>query len=299
MDIGQTIVPSAIVIRELRMVQAHEVEHGRVKIVDVHLVFGDVKFVVEPNRQRCRGIMESDDLVHWTRPIPTSYARSDELQVYGQREFAYQGAYIGMSWMYEPSHSTRHSSFVQLNCSRDGRIWTRVGAGQRFMDYNSNHDTWDATIMRPVSLLEVGDEVFIYYFAASSELEVENPNYPESAPREWSMGLATLLRDRFASLNADENSGSLITRPLSFCGHTLHLNAEITEQGELTVAALDFDRQPLAGFNHDDCKLLRGDSINLRVEWQNGSDLSRLEEADFVRFEFRLRNAKLYSFWVD
>ena len=31
---------------------------------------GDVKWVLAPKR-RCRGIMESDDLVHWTRPRPT------------------------------------------------------------------------------------------------------------------------------------------------------------------------------------------------------------------------------------
>ena len=40
-----------------------------------HKYIGDVKFVL-PGTIRCRGMMESDDLEHWTRPHPTFAARN-------------------------------------------------------------------------------------------------------------------------------------------------------------------------------------------------------------------------------
>jgi hypothetical protein len=258
---------------------------------------GDVKFVIDPGKKRCRGVMESDDLLHWTRPVPTLYARADDAQIYGHRGFTYQGMYIGMRWIFLPEYSGRHSSHVELDCSRDGRIWTRVGSGQPFMGYNPRHDTWDATIMRPVSMLEVGDELWIYYFAAPSELETMNPNYPKSAPREWSVGLATLSRDRFVSIDAGTGRGALTTRPLHFSGSRLHINAEIEEGGEISVAVLDHDGSPVDGFDHGDCRPLGGDSIDFPVEWKNGSDLAAGASAG-LRFRFQLHRARLYSFRV-
>jgi len=34
------------------------------------------------------------------------------------------------------------------------------------------------------------------------------------------------------------------------------------------------------------------------VEWTSGADISTLSNS-FSRIEFRLRNAKLYSFWIE
>ena len=90
--------------------------------------------------------------------------------------------YVGLRWLFLSDYSRLHSWYVELDCSRDGRVWTRVGTGQPFMAFNPKHDTWDASIMRPDSMLEVGDEVWIYYFGAPTELETENPKYPKSAP---------------------------------------------------------------------------------------------------------------------
>ena len=47
---------------------------------------GDVKFVL-PGTNRVRGVMESDDLVHWTRPTPTFHGLEGDNQIYGHRGF--------------------------------------------------------------------------------------------------------------------------------------------------------------------------------------------------------------------
>ena len=258
---------------------------------------GDLKFVIY-GRQRARGVMESDDLIHWTRPTPTFLARKDDAQIYGHRGFAYQGMYIGMRWIFLPEYSKRHSSYVELDCSRDGRIWTRVGAGQPFMAFNPQHDTWDASAVRPVSMLEVGDEIWIYYFAAPTELETANPEYPKSAPADWSVGLAKLPRDRFTSINAGDQVGTLITRPLDFEGRRLHVNAAVAKGGELRVQVLTHDGKPIPGYHAADCVPIDGDSIDSTVSWKTMAELVGLDDSQ-VRFRFQLRDTKLFSFWIE
>ena len=260
---------------------------------------GDVKFVVY-GKQRGRGIMESDDLIHWSRPRPTFVGRADDAQIYGHFGFAYQGMYIGTRWIFLPKYSKRHSSYVELDCSRDGLTWTRVGAGQPFMAFNPRHDTWDATCIRPISLLEVDDEIWIYYFAAPSELESRNPDYPASAPLDWSAGLAKLPRDRFVSINGGDQVGRLVTRPLglSFKGRRLHVNAAVASDGELRVELLTYDGKTMAGFTAGDCNPVRADAIDIPVRWTHGSDIEAFDDSD-VRIAFSLRNAKLFSFWLE
>ena len=259
---------------------------------------GDVKFVISPGTLRSRGVMESDDLIHWTRPTPTFFARAPDAQIYGHRGFPYQGMYVGMRWIFLPGHSRRHSSYVELDCSRDGRIWTRVGAGQPFMALNPNHDTWDASIMRPVSMLEVGDEIWIYYFGAPTELESDNANYPKSQPVDWSAGLAKLPRDRFASINASKDTGTLITRPLNFHGSKLHVNAAVAPGGRLRVGIATRDGKPVPSYDTADCLPIDGDGIDLPVAWKGREELAGLDDSQ-VRLRFQMRDAKLFSFWIE
>lgn len=258
---------------------------------------GDVKFVIH-GKQRSRGVMASNDLIHWSRPTPTFLARQENAQIYGHHGIAYQGMYIGMRWLFLPEYSRRHASYVELDCSRDRRIWTRVGAGQPFMALNPGHDRWDATIMRPVSTLEVGDEVWVYYFGAPSELETGHPDYPPTAPVEWSAGLAILKRDRFASVNGADEAGTLVTRPLDFQGSRLHINAAVDPGGSVRVGVTARNGKPVAGYETSRCVPIEADGIDLNVSWQGRRELTDLNDAR-VRLQFELKNARLFSFWVD
>ena len=259
---------------------------------------GDVKFVI-PGKLRCRGIMESDDLVHWTRPRPTFFARQERTQIYGHTGFAYQGLYVGTRWIYVPDFNLNtHSMNVELDTSRDGHAWTRVGAGQPFMDFNHQRDTWDASRVKPTALLEVGDEIWIYYAAAPTGEDVKNPEFPDAHRVGYSTGLAKLPRDRFASINGEDEIGTLLTRPLDFQGHRLHVNAAVADNGELRVGILTRDEQSISGYTPADSLPITGDSINLPVSWQAKEKLTNLNHSQ-VRFQFLLKNAKLFSFWID
>ena len=258
---------------------------------------GDVKFIM-PGTQRCRGIMESEDLVHWSRAIPTFFARQDDHQIYGHRGFVYQGMYVGMRWIYVVGRSKHHSSNVELDCSRDGRIWTRVGAGQPFMDFNSERNTWDAGKMRPVAMLEVDDAIWIYYNGKPTDAETSNPQFPASQRVGNSVGLATMPRDRFVSIRAGSTPGTLLTRPLDFQGGSLHINARVAAGGEIRVAVMSRDGEPREHYASRLCNPLEGDSVDMRVTWQKRTSLVNLDNSS-VRFRFELRNAKLFSFWIE
>ena len=257
---------------------------------------GDVKFVLPD--MRSRGIMESDDLIHWSRPVPTFAARDDHNEIYGHRGFVYQGMYVGMRWVYVRGRTKAHSSNVELDCSRDGSHWTRVAAGQPFMDFNPNHDTWDGSKMKPVAMLEVGDEIWIYYNGMPTELELNNPEFPDTLHTKTSAGLAKLRRDRFVSINAGGKAGTLVTRPLTFRGKKLHVNCEVAGAGRLTVGVVTGGGQPIEGYTIESCRPLTGDGIDIPVAWHENTDLPNLAGSP-LKLRFDLQNAKLYSFWIE
>ena len=256
---------------------------------------GDVKFVI-PRKSRCRGIMESDDLVHWTRPFPTLFGREEGHQIYGHRGFPYEGMYIGMRWIYQPAldeHKCGHAMHVELDCSRDARIWTRVGAGQAFMPC---HDRWDGWSIKPTAMLLVDDEIRIYYCAKGGPVARQRGE----AVKGWSVGLGRMRRDGFASIDAADPLGRLVTRPLGFAGRRLHVNAHVDPGGTIRVGFRATDnRGPVGERGLDNATPIGpGDDLDRVVSWETGDDIRALSGTD-VRLEFELKRARLYSFWIE
>ena len=147
-------------------------------------------------------------------------------------------------------------------------------------------------------MLEVGDEIWIYYNGKPTDVEVNNPKFPDSQRVGNSVGLAKLPRDRFASINAGDKVGALITRPIDFQGSRLHVNAAVAQGGELRVEVLTHDGKPISGYHAADCVPIDGDGIDLPVSWKATAKLVGLDHSQ-VRFRFQLKNAKLFSFWID
>ena len=269
---------------------------------------GDAKLLLPGPVRRCRGFLESDDLIHWTRPRPAFYGRRADHQIYGHNGFVYEGMYLGFRWIYDRSYmdfdKTVHAIGVELDCSRDGQRWTRVGAGQPFMALNPKRDTWDADEMKPIEPLVVGDELWIYYASRPSPAVFANIFAEKKGPRVqrqdvYSTGLAKLRLDGFASLNGGEETGTVVTRPLTFKGKTLHINADVADGGEIIVGFRTRDgKKAVDGFVVENCAPLTGDSIDMTASWNSGEDISKLS-GSFSRLEFKLRNAKIYSFWME
>ena len=244
---------------------------------------------------------ESRDFINWspsrlvfaTDAIDTK-SRGGRPQFYGMGTTIYEGAYIGLPWVFWENSSNRLD--VQLASSRDGIHWRRAGNRQTLIP-NGKKGTWDGgCIFTAAQPLQVKDDtIYIYYSGLSLDHEEprpsrrERPEYGES-----SIGVATLRRDGFVSVRAGRTSGRLVTRAIGWpVGRRLHLNVDAAK-GQLWVSVLGDNGQPLAGFEKS--RVVSGDHTDVVIEWPGSGGESPRSKSVQLRFE--MTNADLYSYWL-
>ena len=104
----------------------------------------------------------------------------------------------------------------------------------------------------------------------------------------------SLRMDGFVSVYAPYSGGEMVTRPLVFEGRNLIINYSTSAAGSIRVEVTNRSGQPISGLALADCPEIYGDEIEKVVEWNSGSDLSRLA-GQIIRLRFELRDADLYS----
>jgi len=137
--------------------------------------------------------------------------------------------------------------------------------------------------------LVVGDRLYFYF---SAQAAPQSKRWDSDA----TTGLAMLRRDGFASMDANNRTEALTTRPVTFKGKQLFVNVDCPD-GELKVEVLDEDGNVIEPFTLENCAPVATDKTLVHVNWQGGKDLAGLAGKP-VRFRFHLRNGSLYSFWV-
>jgi hypothetical protein len=215
-----------------------------------------------------------------------------DAQIYGHISFPYESQWIGLLRMYHVKRTGYKQVDVELTSSRDGLNWSRAGNREIFLPLGSK-ESWEADYTDPAhnGPLLVNDELWFFYRGSRNLADREN--------YEFALGLAKLRRDGFASIDAGAEEGTLTTRPLTLEGDSLRINAA-AKGGSLRVGLLTMDGKPVDGFGPDDCHPISADSTNQAVRWKSGDDLSAAKKAsEHVRLVFQMRNASLYSFWLD
>jgi hypothetical protein len=232
---------------------------------------------------------ESADGVHFTEPELVFAADEwdeEETQFYGMPVNIYEGVYLGMVWVYREGVDSRIDT--SLATSRDGRRWERVLDRQTFLSLGEEGSWEDGMARVAQNFIAVGDQIYLYYGGVSGphtgrKFSSVERKYPPM------LGLATLRRDGFASLEAGEEEGFLLTRPLVVEGRELHLNAD--SQGHIVVELADDQGRPLPGYSSLPIAKDRTDAL-VRFD----RPLEALQGRQ-VRLRFRLRRASLYSYW--
>ena len=133
------------------------------------------------------------------------------------------------------------------------------------------------------------DQIYFYYGGVNGPHTGRKFKQVERKHKSM-LGLATLRRDGFISLNASETEGYMLTKLLILNGTELHLNVDVS-QGYVTVAITDDIGTPLESYTSQQ---IVGDQLEVPVKF-NGS-LETLKEKE-VRLRFQLRRASLYSYW--
>ena len=259
---------------------------------------------------------ESDDLIHWGPPRVYAYPDMKDAQTFGM-----YGIYEADGWPYEsmwlgcfsmtayfPWPNTDwivKRNWIVLAGSRDGHTWYYLGDRDPFIP-NGEGDAWDAHYIRMANLCTVGgplvkeDELHFYYHGTYGGT-TEFPGKERSDKGRWvhSGGLGTLRRDGFASMNAGAEPGVIYTRPLIFEGDgRLFINADASGDGYVKVSVVGEDAAELPRFEQKNCRGITENTTCGSITWKDTETLAPLK-GRYIRFAFHLKNAKLYSFWVE
>ncbi|MDO8542976.1 MAG: LamG domain-containing protein [Opitutaceae bacterium] len=203
--------------------------------------------------------------------------------------FPYQNMYIGLLSIYraEDDEGYFHGPiFIELVTSRDGVHWRRQDGDRPPILETGPKRSWDHGMLDVgSSLLRVGDELRVYYSGYDG--------LHDYLPFHSAVGMGTLRADGFASLDGDDNPGSVVTKPLLGLTGILRLNCEAAK-GLVQVEVLDANDRVLPGYRRREFNEPRGDGIDQVVSWQEHDELPA--QAGPLKLRFWLKNASLYSF---
>ncbi len=238
---------------------------------------------------RTVGRTESLDCLQWTEPMCVLSADENDGpagQIYGMPIDLYEGLYLGMLWMYREGIDGKIDT--QLAVSRDGVHWQRVADRQTFLP-NASEGMRDDGMSRVVGrFIARGDTLYLYYSMVNGPHRCAKfPNPIRKFPP--AIGLVTLRRDGFVSLDAGDAPGFVRTKPFRLPAAGFHMNVDAS-QGEVRAALLDD-----AGKTLVESRPVTGDRPRAHVRWASQPPLA----GSTVRLKITAKNAKLYSYWFD
>lgn len=250
--------------------------------------------------------VQSPDLYKPLLNRPDEY-RTD---IYHFPIFFYEGLYVAMPTVFNQSGMTYNEkitldwadgvSMVELAVSRDLLNWERVGNREKFLplsplDGGKNYDTGQLLAgNRPVAR---DNEIWFYYTGCKSRASLYDVGEGNPPDDRAAICLAKLRRDGFVSLDAGEEEGSVLTKPVQLHGTSIRINLDAAD-GELRAEILDQEcKAPLPGFSLGESRTLRADNLESGLEWTSGKDTASLA-GRIVRIHFVLRRARLYAFWL-
>ena len=231
-----------------------------------------------------RLIMAPDDFDdRWAKP-----GSIQRTHFYNCPVFAYQSLYLGLMSIYraEDDEGYFHGPiFVELVTSRDGVHWLREEGDRPPLLADGPPRTWDHGMMIAASIVAVGDQLRLYYSGYDG--------LHDYLPFHSAVGLATLRKDGFASLDGEDIPGEITTKPLRGLTGQLHLNCQ-AGAGLLQVEVLDAKGRVLPDYRKRDCNEPRTDATDQVVTWQEHAALPAGQTP--LRLRFFLKNVSLYSF---
>ncbi len=266
-------------------------------------------------------VSTSKDFLHWSTPqlaVSGDYADDGsaeainglEGQIYGMPVLPYEGLYIGIPWVFLVTDYTTGASAAagdgpvtpQVASSRDLTTWDRPVRDPILTP--GRPGAWDdGTLYTASDVLVDNSTITMYYGGFNVGHGGVVTGDPSRDVQTGQTGMATWRRDGFVSLTnaalpGAGDPGQVTTKPLTFTGTDLHLNAVVHPHGSLTVEVLDATTgQPIPGYSAAQSTAVSGDQLDHSVRWKGGKSLGALAGRQ-VELRFYLTGADLYSYWV-
>lgn len=243
---------------------------------------------------------ESEDFLHWTRPVEIYRGNGFDDQIYSMPVFQQGDLYIGLASLFHGGDRASDGFDcvdVELTVSDDGLNWNRPAYGQPFIPrgqgrYGSGIP--DAgCIYASIPVERDGDYQF-YYFGGTGQ----HTNFRESH-----LMRATVKKNRLTGYRTDGKAGWLETKAVTFAGDTLYAIADVGAGGSLKAAiglagrTFYEDLRPLDGFGADDCAVTRQGDGDYAITFRGGA-LPRASNEPLA-IAFYLKDAMLYGYGGD
>lgn len=253
---------------------------------------------VDGYRRRSIGYATSKDFITWKPAelilVPDKFddrwIKQDQqhTDLYGVSAFPYESGYVGFLWIFRITDGgSEGPMLVELVSSRDGITWHRQEGDRPPILELGPAGTWDAgMIVTPNHPLVEGDRIKLFYGGFGG-------THGAGKQQTAAVGLATLRKDGFASLDAGSTPGRVTTRLLAQARGGLRVNASLLS-GWLKVEVLDREDRVLPGYGLDDCVAVTGDGVDLPVTWKTRKELPATPGELRLRFVFT--QGSLFSF---
>ncbi len=242
--------------------------------------------------ERIRMVVEDPDYL--APPLIDDGSRSAE--VYWMAVLPYEGIYVGFPMLFNPAADIPppYGNYTGLNLtemsvSRNLYDWDRVAGRQLFLGPQPQDNAEFGWAQRSVCGHPVVRDGEIWVYQNNSRYR--GPDYlydflPEEVLHaRGALSLGKLRLDGFVSMDSDNGSGTLVTKPIAANGEALHVNVDASG-GELMAEVVDAETADVVGSG-----TVKGDHVDETV-------VSGLGGGRPVRVRFTLNDASLYSFWV-
>jgi len=209
--------------------------------------------------------MESDDFIHWTKPVQVLYGPYNA-QTYAMPVFPYAGVYLGLAVIYRVKPAGLMDT--ELTWSPDTKVWHRIDEGNPLIPLSPGRTHDSGCIFGAAYPLVMKDEIRIYY-SGQSRRHGMNPGF---------FCLATLRIDGWAGYEQQDKGtpAVVVTQPLTCDGKTLCVTADVSSGGSVKVTVLDTagkfvaEAKPITTTVTDgtavDVVKQRGKAVSIRLE---------------------------------
>jgi len=252
-------------------------------------------------RRRAVGYVASKNPIKWPAPklvlAPDTFDDRwaegiQRTSFYGLSVFAYETMYLGFLWIFRATDQAEGYFDGPFHCelvtSRDGVHWLRQeGDRPPILDVGPK-DAWDdGMVTTATQPLVVGGELWLYYGG------IDGTHMPtKDAPWHSGIGLATLRKDGFASIDAKGKTGTVTTKRLANARGSLCVNCS-AKGGAVRVEVLDESGELIPGYGRDECSPIERDVVDSPVSWRSRKELP---SGKLIRLRFVLDDASLFSF---
>lgn len=254
--------------------------------------------------RRCLGFSEGESHMKPWPPLRLCLAPDDyddrwvkeegsicRTHFYGMTPFAYETIYIGFLWIFRAEDDNGYfygPLYTELITSRDGTHWRRQDAPRTPLIDLGEPGSWDDGMVIGGGIVVDGGQLKAYYTGYDDTHDI--------VPMHSCIGLGTMRKDGFASIDAGAEAGKLKTKRLAGIGGLpLRVNCDTT-RGWLRVIVLDENDKVVPGYDKNDSHFIRGDHIDTTVTWKEHNVLPTGHSS--LRLLFLMQNASVYSFMV-